>query len=93
MPNLYAIDDDAPFAPQLRDFLALRGSAVVPVHRSDDMVRVAAEIVRTAAAHPALRGRIGQLFLMAHGDAGNLRLGTGLTRETAADLGPVWNAL
>jgi hypothetical protein len=93
MPNLYAIDDDAPYAPLLRDFLALRGSAVVPVHRTDDMVRVGAEIVRTAATHPALHGRIGQLFLMAHGDSGNLKLGTGLTRATAPDLGQVWNTL
>jgi hypothetical protein len=93
MPNLYAIDDNAPYAQMLRDFLALRGSAVVPVRRTDDLNRVGAEIVRTAASHPALRGKIGQLFLMAHGDAGRLDLGTGLRRGNAWELGQVWNAM
>lgn len=89
MANLYVVDEGAPHAETLMTWLGMRGLPVVPVARADDMLRVALAIVRTARQHPATHGRIRTLFLMAHGDAGHLRLGTGLTTATAEDLGPV----
>lgn len=89
MANLYVVDEGAPHAEALMTWLATRGSPVVQVRRRDDMTAIAFEIQRTAARHPATHGRIRTLFLMAHGDAGVLRLGRGLTAANAIELAPV----
>ncbi|HWT10017.1 MAG TPA: hypothetical protein VN329_12700 [Roseomonas sp.] len=93
MANLYVVDEGAPYSEVLMTWLAMRGFPVVHVRRRDDMTTIALEIQRTAARHPATHGRIRTLYLMAHGDAGLLRLGRGLTTANAIELAPVHGCL
>jgi hypothetical protein len=55
--------------------------------------RVALDICELARSHPGLHGRVRTLYLMAHGDAGQLHFGEGLQAANALDLSPVWDCL
>lgn len=93
MGNLYAIDRRAPMAEELMVALRMRGQAVLEVTQGTPLTRVALDICSLAQSHRGMNGRIRTLYLMAHGDAGLLRLGEGLKAANAIDLSPVWDCL
>lgn len=88
MTELYLIDERAPMGDAMQRFIP-RSDATLLILPDDDMATVAQGALTRLAepqfAHAQIRG----LTIMAHGNAGYMQLGTGLTLETADALAPL----